>query len=111
RATSRESTSSSTRPASARPLWPPPACSRRRLRSMPAATPSPSCWSGAGGSRELTGSGFPHPHLVEVDEEVGGVLVHPHGPGPEQLVVAVATREQPHAQESGPDRGEHVPNA
>lgn len=33
-------------------------------------------------------------YLVEMREEIGGVLLDPHGPGPLQFVSAVAARQQ-----------------
>ncbi len=57
------------------------------------------------------GAGRAHAHLVEVGEQVGGVLVHAVGAGPGELVLAVATREQAHAERAGATGGQQVPHA
>ena len=46
-----------------------------------------------------------------MSEEVGGILIDSVRTGARQLVVAIATREQPHAQRARPSCGQQVPHA
>src|SRR5712691_11808326 len=53
----------------------------------------------------------PDPELVQVGEQVSGVVIDPVGAGSLQLLLAVAARKQPHAQGAGPLGREQIPDA
>ncbi len=52
-----------------------------------------------------------HADLVEVDEQVGGIGVHPVRAGPLKFFTTVPAGQQPHAERAGAARGEQVPDA
>ena len=53
----------------------------------------------------------PDSHLVEVTEEVGGILVDAVGAGSLQLLLPVAAGEQPDTERLGPTGGQEIPDA
>src|SRR5207247_11446559 len=54
------------------------------------------------------GAADPHPHLVEVVQEVGRILVHPVRPGALELFLSITTREQSYAEGAGTASCEQV---
>src|SRR5207249_1559958 len=53
----------------------------------------------------------PNAHLVQVSKQIRGVLVDAIGPGPLQLLLAVAAGQNPDPQCPGPPGREEVPHA
>src|SRR6266513_2967074 len=53
----------------------------------------------------------PHPDLVEVVQEIGGILIYPVCPGALELFFSVATRQESHAERTGTACREQVPHA
>src|SRR5690606_28595504 len=56
-------------------------------------------------------SSAPAADLVDVLEKIRRILVDPVCAGPHELVLAVASGEQPYAERTCTPRGEHVPHA
>src|SRR5690348_10376112 len=53
----------------------------------------------------------PAADLVDVAQEVGRILIYPHGTGALELVLAIAAGEEAHSQAAGAPGGQHVPDA
>jgi len=53
----------------------------------------------------------PDAHLVQMQQQVGRIIVDPVSSGALQFFTAISPREEADAQRPGPSRGEHVPDA
>ena len=53
----------------------------------------------------------PDADFVQVPEQVGGILVHPVGAGPLELILSVATGQDANAERSGAAGCEEIPDA
>src|SRR5439155_22632020 len=82
-----------------------------RLPRRPRSRPRSDCPRPRRISRRQPSLSGPDPYLVQVRQQVRGILVDPVGAGTLELILAVAARQETDAERAGAVGGEEIPDA